>query len=319
MKRTRTQVDPLVKDLIEEEARADRTATAVDIAGKVERRLRQARIEHPVPKLRAIQVIVKAAREIPGITPNDPWSLGVRMPQIPPDATGDLLALWKASLKLGQIFTVRQAMWAVRLRAALRQTTGEELLHWATLYSRRDIEAEQQGRPLASTRDLDAELAFQEWKSPLNRWEYDQGVQSGAIPGTLVQGHVATHSYVQFPAWPSLFDYLLEEARGFLKHESEDIDQRPWWPYAESVMVFWLRRLASQVERWQRLQYFAGGPEDWNDEEFATWEAWKDMGKRLAALVVAKAKELEVVDEPGGYEWQSWRPSEILDEIGYDG
>ena len=76
MKRTRTQVDPLVKDLIEEEARADRTATAVDIAGKVERRLRQARIEHPVPKLRAIQVIVKAAREIPGITPNDPWSLG---------------------------------------------------------------------------------------------------------------------------------------------------------------------------------------------------------------------------------------------------
>ena len=64
----------------------------------------------PMPKIRAIQVIAKKARETTGPVFTDPWQLGIQLPEIPPDATGDLLAVWKLSRKLDKRFTIRQAV-----------------------------------------------------------------------------------------------------------------------------------------------------------------------------------------------------------------
>ena len=33
-----------------------------------------------------------------------------------------------------------------------------------------------------NTEDLDAELAFQPWKTPLHKWEFEQAVQTNAVP-----------------------------------------------------------------------------------------------------------------------------------------
>ena len=85
-KKNRTDIDPIVKSYLEEEARADMKATARVIGGRVRRRLRQEGLDLPIPKERAIQVRAKEARKIPGPTLDDPWSLGTKVSQIPSEA-----------------------------------------------------------------------------------------------------------------------------------------------------------------------------------------------------------------------------------------
>lgn len=318
-RRTRTQIAPEVRSQIVEEARAYPQATAKSIAALVKSQLREKNISKPVPKARAIQVIAKSARAEPGYTPNDPWNLGFISSDIPADATGDILAVWRLRLQQGRRLTIRQAKWVARLRSALPAAAPEALLVLSTLYERRERTV---GRPQPlNTVDLDAELAFQVWKSPLHDWEYQQAVLTGAVPG---HGPIGSEvmSLFDLQMYPILDEFFSCHARQFLREVGGDgVDQQPWWPQAESVMAFWLRVISTRVKKWELV-------DDLTPEELGAdvWKEWQAMGQRLAELVIAKARELasggravEIMSEKEGgyYSRQSWRPAELLKEIGY--
>ena len=208
--RTRTNIDPLVKSYIEEEARADLKATARLIKGRVERRLRREGLDTPLPKERAIQVRAKEARNIPGPTLNDLWCLGIQISQIPSEAAGDLLAVWKVSLLSDRRFTIRQATWVARLRSALQGAPPDVLFNWSRLYEIRERIYQEKGLPM-DTDDLDAELAFQVWKSRTHEWEYDQAVLTNTITGSESRNPIYKQSILVGSS--SFTPFFLEQAR----------------------------------------------------------------------------------------------------------
>ena len=110
----------------------------------------------------------------------EPWSLGVSPPEIPHEATGDLLAVYKFCLAADWKFSIREARWVARLRSALPGGNPALLLEYAVLYSRRERAAQKSRRPV-DTSDLDTEIAFQPWASDLNAWEFDQALQLKAV------------------------------------------------------------------------------------------------------------------------------------------
>ena len=117
----------------------------------------------PVPGLDAVRKVVTNARRVKSQL-DDPWSLGsCESFNIPQDATADLLAIWKRCIIGDVSFTVRQAIWAARLRRAVSATpTGsklEELYHYAVSYAAHQRVAEALGKPF-DTRFLDSNLAF---------------------------------------------------------------------------------------------------------------------------------------------------------------
>lgn len=185
----RTSVDDLVRGYIAEEARADNHATAAGLAAHVRRRLRRKGMDKPLPKERTIQSIAKSARLAVGSI-DGPWSPSVNDSRIPSDATLDLLAVWKASLIEDQGFSIRTAIWAARVRFAFKPASPQDPLPWpdlqrilycSGLYADREKSAEHDQNPI-NTADLDAELAFQPWRSSVHRWQYDQAVATKVIP-----------------------------------------------------------------------------------------------------------------------------------------
>ena len=354
--RSRTTIEPEVRWAIEGEARADLKATSRQIRGRVQRTLRLQGLDKPLPKDRAIQGIAKRARALPGPSSDDPWSLGVSPPDIPPEATADLLAVKKLTYSEEELFTsftIRQAKWVARLRSALPDAHPEFLLKWAMLYGVRERTAQERKRPM-DTADLDAELSFQPWKSALHAWEYDQAVITGAVKTpTLAIMRLGVP-----------FLYFLGYGRGFLREVGgEQIDQRSWWPHAESVMAYWLREISDKVKRWTGINMGSGGGLPGAQER----QDWDDMGRHLAALVIEEAKALERYDSnrtvrdkhmarareldrqraalmmsgrygeeeaaldaerdklaawglehlPKGY-WETWKPVELLKAVGYE-
>jgi hypothetical protein len=273
---------------------------------------------------------------------DDPWNLGIHHPDIPPDATGDLLAVLKLSVALGRKFTVRQAIWASKLRSALQGEPPGLLLLWSTLYERRDRTVARAGRELDTT-VLDAELSHQVWKSSLHEWEYDQAVLTGAIPSHLPvtklviktspdteqiikmrpdTGQIIKMSELQ--SYPLLSTSgLMGEARRFLREAGgEQTDQASWWPHAQSVMALWLRLATETVLGWHGA--YSISPKELDPQ---TEEGWEAMARRLAELVVEKARELEaggfaeqaIYSEERGYRWEPWKPTALLQEFGLEG
>ncbi len=293
--RKRTTVDPRVRDYIEQEARFDREATYRVLAATVKNRMRKEGIAPlpALPKPRAIQVIAQKARKNPAPSPDDPWSLGVTS-DFPPDATGDLLAAWKESLKAQHRFTIRNAKWIVRLRTALPGGHPSVLLKWAVMYSGRETywEREQKGKPL-ETQDMDAELAFQWWKSPLHEWEYDTAVVTGHVVnreprmthesyrGSRI-GKAYTYPF-GFPSVPQ------GEARDLLLEVGPvGIERKPWWEQAVTILGFWLHDIRAKVKKWEWVGYIG-------DDEFgvAARAEWDNLTRRLAEAVIRRATELE--------------------------
>ena len=314
VKRTRTEIDPLVRAFIEEEARADEKAKAKIIWGRVNRRLKQERLDFPLPKVRAIQVIAKNARAVPGPSLDDPWHLGLQLSQIQLEANGDLLAVWKLSNLLGLRFTIRQAIWVSKLRATLQGESPRHLLIWSRIYSRRES-ATVRGQ-LPDTRDLDAELAYRPWKSNLHQWEYDQAVLSGVIssPNTEPRNGILS----VFLSHYILEDEFIRLAREFLKVGSDyQDDEKSWWPHAESAMIYWLREVSRLDETWSPYlepDFETVEPEerqDWQDEWESARDLWEDLGERLAEVIITKAKELD----QGAIYQGGWIPQDILEEV----
>jgi hypothetical protein len=264
-------------------------------------------------------VFAKTARAKPGYILSDVWNLGVKGHDIPPDASGDLLAVWRLCIQLDRTLTIRQARWIARLRSALPDASPEALLIWSTFYDRRERTAERQGQ-LLNTADLDAELAFQVWKSRLHIWEYQQAVLTGTV-----RSHSPIGPQVDLlwrPPDPIVMEFFLCNARQFLREAyGHDIDQQPWWPHAESVTALWLRHISARVPKWERVGYLSFD----DRRRLPVWEEWLAMGRRLANLVIAKAMALqtgtegasEVGTEEGDYALKPWRPAELLREFGY--
>ncbi|MDO8751538.1 MAG: hypothetical protein Q7K03_10430 [Dehalococcoidia bacterium] len=276
-------------------------------------------IREAVPSLRTIERILErdwkkltadeksqyrsAAQEANEL--DQPWSIAASVKhRLPDSAMGDLIAVWKLTLLLKETapyplwtFTVRQARWVARLRAALPDVGTGLLYRWAVLYSRREHTAESQGRQL-DTADLDAELAFQHWKSSLHEWEYEQAVMTGAVPGgknLMSDGEVKVHKALE--NFPVPLGYFVSHGRGFLTDVGGvEVWQRSWWPQAESVMANWLRDITTKVKRWQGINWGSGGSLPGDKER----QEWADMGRQLAALVLEHAEALQQYIDSAG-------------------
>ena len=306
---SRTSVDNLVRGYIAEEARADYHATAARLAAQVRRRLRRKGMDKPLPKERTIQSIARSARlALPSI--DDPWSPSVNDSRIPSDATSDLLAVWKASLIKDQRFSIRTAIWAARVRFAFKPTSPQDLLPWSdlerilycsSLYADREKSAEQDQKPI-NTADLDAELAFQPWRSSVHRWQYDQAVATKVIPPS------GWHD-----GWDTE-DLFFEEARSLVE---EVIGREEYWwlPEAMGVITFWLKEFSGRLPQWRPVFWDMLGSEG--------RKSWKTMGLRLAEEVISWAKELDqsepnrrsTFDFRDEARREPWQPKETLKEV----
>lgn len=86
---------------------------------------------------------------------------------IPPEATADLLDVWKYCLAIGHTFTIREAKWVARIRTAIQTSQnvyryrGALLFGYANEYAIRERISEILGSPM-DTRDIDGNLCFQE-------------------------------------------------------------------------------------------------------------------------------------------------------------
>ena len=145
-----------------------------------------------VPGLDAVRKIVNNARRVKSQF-DDPWSLGAcESFNIPQDATADLLAIWKRSIIGDTTFTIRQAIWAARLRQAVSDTPTssrlEELRYWAAAYAADQRVAEALKTPL-DTRELDSNLVFRTEDGSFAWTSWLLASRLGAVP--RVSGLVA--------------------------------------------------------------------------------------------------------------------------------
>jgi hypothetical protein len=247
---------------------------------------------------------------------DEPWHMGLSHPDITPEATGDLMELLRLSIALGRKFTVRQAIWACKIRSAFSGESPSHLYIWSTFYERVDRTAAGTNVvPDMST--LDAEIAFKVWKGGRQNWEYEQAVLTGNASTISDLRGIKVVNHGELQSYPIMTSGLSDEARAFLRNTGGMvIDDEPWWPQAESIMTFWLRYIRSNAERWSKVGYSSLPEVDEED--------WERLGSRLAELVIEKAKRLSVnpweQERIGGpmeiSRPTTWRPLEVLESLG---
>ena len=244
---------------------------------------------------------------------DEPWHMGLSHPDITPEATGDLMELLRLSIALGRKFTVRQAIWACKIRSAV---SGEQLYLWSTFYERVDRTAAG-AKVIPDMSNLDAQMAFKVWERGRHHWEYDQAVLTGNAPSISDLQDKKVVNHYELHVHGIMTSGLSDEARAFLRNTGGMvIDDEPWWPQAESIMTFWLRYIRSNTERWSKIGY--SSPPDVDKDD------WEKLGAQLAALIIEKAKRVSTNpwerDLQGGSMGisrpTSWRPREVLESLG---
>ena len=267
------------------------TAMAVDqpelTYGEIHRRIRLGH-KPPLPQDDWFRKTVAAARKNRDPDLDAPWSMAafVTSPafraEVPHayDATGDLLALWRMTLLAGAPFTVRHAIWVVRLRAAL---TDFELM-WLYDNARQYSARERAGFDKLGSGDLDAGIAFERTGGYLSFWLHKSAIGAGLVPPrhrdhlwsekpTSRDNHVLlppsvtleNRLYVEALFELGRMDYfekhkdekdahwsteLAREAMEVQSRKKEDPDSVI--EIASSVYTMWLRRAAS-TQRWHEL------------------------------------------------------------------
>ena len=247
---------------------------------------------------------------------DEPWHMGLSHPDITPEAIGDLMELLRLSIALGRKFTVRQAIWACKIRSALSGEPPSQLYLWSTFYERVDRTAAG-AKMVPDMSDLDAEMAFKVWKGGRQNWEYEQAVLTGNAPSISDLRDMKVVNHVELRSYGIMTSGMSDEARKFLRTTGGmEIDHEPWWPQAESIMTFWLRYIRSNTERWSKIGYSSLLGVDKED--------WDKLGAQLAALIIEKAKRVSTNpwerDLQGGSMGisrpTSWRPLEVLESLG---
>ncbi|MBI4332921.1 MAG: hypothetical protein HY673_16760 [Chloroflexi bacterium] len=176
---------PKTPEWIEQEIRATwseakdegRDLTARELRENLKDLLKSKELVHLLPSLRKVQlVLTKARADYPKIVAqglDTEWSLAAsKKHRIPPEADGDLLRIWRFCRVVGRRFTIREALWASRLRQLV--PLGQ-LLSQALDYSRRERFSDN-----FQTADLDARIAFIEGgKTP---WLHCVADDAGVMP-----------------------------------------------------------------------------------------------------------------------------------------
>ena len=124
----------------------------------------------PLPSLRSVQLALTKARPGLGLKKDvdRPWSLGSSADYgLSPEATQDLLDLQMWCILTGRTLTIRQAIWADRLRTVcfrkedipiLLDGGTHGLYRWAYRYALRERASRALDLPSIDTSDLDGEL-----------------------------------------------------------------------------------------------------------------------------------------------------------------
>lgn len=115
------------------------------------------------------------------IRPGKPSEVNTNRWEMPPEANSDLLKIWKQCVIAGRPFTVREAMWAVRLRGILPGDL-KLLPYFAFAYAMREKVCELLGEEETYTTDLDAGLEFLVRSGHPKYWLFDTARRTGALP-----------------------------------------------------------------------------------------------------------------------------------------
>lgn len=142
-----------------------------------------------------------------------PWSLGASDETgISPEATADLLDVWKYCLAIGHTFTIREAKWVARIRTAIQTSRnvyryrGALLLGYAKEYAIRERISKISGSPM-DTRDIDGNLCFQE-----RDWDWIVFRATGMIPRLTTEYYIKELSeYNLFNIYFNAASYVAEQ------------------------------------------------------------------------------------------------------------
>lgn len=119
------------------------------------------------PSLSKVQKeLATVRRNLAKLSPKDePWSIGMVRgdPIFSPDVLPTVLAVCKCARSAGNVFSIRQAEWTVRLAAVLHGQPAEYLWYWTARYAGLELASELIERPF-NTVSLDAQLIDPEWK-----------------------------------------------------------------------------------------------------------------------------------------------------------
>ena len=134
-RRGRPAIKPYIDELIRREILMEqgqppeRRLPVNVLADQIQRRLIKKK-EKSIPQLSTLEKYISFYRSTTSL--DEPWSLGESIKpeyDIPADATGILLELWKYSLEIGYPFTLRHARWIARLhRVIVTANNGAD--HW---------------------------------------------------------------------------------------------------------------------------------------------------------------------------------------------
>jgi predicted transcriptional regulator len=174
------------KKYIMEQAIKESLKPRMLLADAMLKEMRQSRdVGDKLPERESIAKLISKTRTHK-TSDDSPWSLGVsKTLDISPEATADLLKVWKCCLAIGHTLTIREAKWVALIRTAIETEVnpsknnlnpdsnnhqikpnpwkyrGVLLFGFAYEYAIRERIAEISGSPM-DTRDLDGGLCFQD-------------------------------------------------------------------------------------------------------------------------------------------------------------
>lgn len=349
----RTPVTEVMRVAIFSLAQREVGLTAVEIRRRLIDRVhglteQQQRRVGDVPGLRACQVIVQKARQSYPL--DGAFSLGrVALASVPSEAVPFLLDIYRTCLVNRTPFTVREALWCVRLRA-LAPDNPLWVYEWAEDYATRERVAEAFGYPF-DTRALDARLAFSraftEEAMPEARGAAETtAVNLGVIPMLDFSTGWAETTAANLGVIPMRELFLPGMSRG---EEMEAIKllgvrsrMEPFEYYSPGGYVLrkaiWSipGRYASNERGDEDRAVNVGSMEPDANMVFALWlgrildtEKWASLtvpervaiAQRLGEEVVAHGKARDAARGEGWAartNWENWQPEELLKKVGID-
>ena len=339
----RTPVTKVIREALFSMAQREPNLTAAEMRGRLLREVATLTEERrsvvgAVPGLRACQVIVQMARRSYPLDKD--FFLGHEaLASIPPEAVPFLLDIYRTCLVTQTPFSVRQALWCVRLRA-LAPNNPLWVYERAEDYATRERVAKA-FRYDFDTRSLDAWLAFAKAWTPDHAnpeladvgwqgtgWAHMTAANLGVIPMwelfppgmtreeeteafKLLSGSLgrAPLSYPSSPGGYVLREAIWSDPRPYTDGERGDEERAvatgsgSMEPEANIVFALWLGRIL-HTEKWASLTVH---------ERVA-------FAQRLREEVVAheKAESAAFGSWAGHKNWETWQPEELLKEVGID-
>ncbi|GEM_PF-5493504 len=195
--------------------------------------------KYSLPTERTVRNILARFGPLTGGELDNLWSLGVSADyQIPLEANGDLLKIWKWCMVVGRKFTIREAKWAARLRNVVK---FENLLFLASMYAIHE-RMRKDNQPL-NTSKLDAFLTFDRSET----WIYQSMVALGKVPAILKWDK--PEEFYGNP-WLDWIGDAGKSVEGLLSISPKHVQSLS--READMIYAIWLRQL-SEGPMWQGL------------------------------------------------------------------